>query len=124
MLYYFQVYSKVNQFSLIQKAPCGSVGKESASKAVSIPGSGRSLEKGMATHSSVCAWGSPRTQDPYYGVTTVRHNLVIKVKKVLVVQSCLTLCNLMNCSPPGSSVHEIVQARILEWVAMPFSRSD
>ena len=77
------------------------------------------LEKGMATHSSVCAWGSPRTQDPYYGVATVRHNLVIKVKKVLVIQSCLTLCNLMNCSPPGSSVHEIVQARILEWVAIP-----
>ena len=33
-----------------------------------------------------------------------------------------TLCNPMNCSPPGSSVHGIHQARILEWVAMPFSR--
>ena len=33
------------------------------------------------------------------------------------LQSCLTLCNLMNCSPPGSSVHGILQARILEWVA-------
>ena len=31
-------------------------------------------------------------------------------------QSCLTLCNPMDCSPPGSSVHEIPQARILEWV--------
>ena len=41
---------------------------------------------------------------------------------VLVSQSCLTLCNPMNCSPPGSSVHGILQARILEWVAMPFSR--
>ena len=37
-------------------------------------------------------------------------------------QSCLTLCNLMDCSPPGSSVHGIYQARILEWAAMPFSR--
>ena len=37
-------------------------------------------------------------------------------------QSYLTLCNPMDCSPPGSSVHEILQARILEWVAMPFSR--
>ena len=37
-----------------------------------------------------------------------------------VTQSCLTLCNLMNCSPPGSFVHEIFQARILEWVAIPF----
>ena len=31
-------------------------------------------------------------------------------------------CDLMDCSPPGSSVHEIFQARILEWVAIPFSR--
>ena len=37
-------------------------------------------------------------------------------------QLCPTLCNLMDCSPPGSSVHEIFQARILEWVAIPFSR--
>ena len=42
--------------------------------------------------------------------------------KVLVAQSCLTLCNPMDCSPPGSSVHGILQARMLEWVAMPFSR--
>ena len=35
---------------------------------------------------------------------------------------CLTLCNPMNCSPPGSSVHEILQARIQECVAMPSSR--
>ena len=34
----------------------------------------------------------------------------------------LTLCNPMDCSLPGSSVHEILQARILEWVAIPFSR--
>ena len=37
-------------------------------------------------------------------------------------QLCLTLCNPMDCSPPGSSVHGILQARILEWVAIPFSR--
>ena len=37
------------------------------------------------------------------------------------LQSCLTLCDPMNCSPPSSSVHGILQARILEWVAMPFS---
>ena len=35
---------------------------------------------------------------------------------------CLTFCNPVDCSPPGSSVHGILQARILEWVAMPFSR--
>ena len=38
------------------------------------------------------------------------------------LQSCLTLCDPMNCSLAGSSVHGILQARILEWVAMPFSR--
>ena len=41
---------------------------------------------------------------------------------VLIVQSCLTLCDPVNCSPPASSVHGILQARILEWVAIPFSR--
>ena len=42
--------------------------------------------------------------------------------KVLVTQSCLTLCNPMDCSPPGSSVHGILQAGILEWVAISSSR--
>ena len=42
--------------------------------------------------------------------------------KVLVNQLCPTLCNPMDCSPPGSSVHGILQARILEWVAIHFSR--
>ena len=40
----------------------------------------------------------------------------------LVAQSCLTLCDPMEYSPPGSSVHGISQARILEWVAISFSR--
>ena len=39
-----------------------------------------------------------------------------------VTQSCLTLCDPMDCSPPGSSVHGILQARILEWVALLFFR--
>ena len=40
----------------------------------------------------------------------------------LVIKWCLTLCDPMNCSPPGSSVHGIPQAGILEWVASSFSR--
>ena len=40
----------------------------------------------------------------------------------LVTQSCLTLCDPMDCSLPGSSVHGILQIRILEWVAFSFSR--
>ena len=39
----------------------------------------------------------------------------------LCAQLHLTLCNPMDCSPPGSSVHGISQARILEWVAIPLS---
>ena len=42
--------------------------------------------------------------------------------KVSVAQSSWTVCDPMRCSPPGSSVHGILQARILEWVAIPFSR--
>ena len=38
------------------------------------------------------------------------------------LQSSPTLCDPVDCSPPGSSVHGILQARILEWVAMPSSR--
>ena len=41
---------------------------------------------------------------------------------VLVIQSCLTLCSHMDCSPPGSSVLGVLQARILKRVAVPFSR--
>ena len=39
-----------------------------------------------------------------------------------LAKSCLTLCKPMDCSPPGSSVHGIFQARILEWVVISFSR--
>ena len=46
----------------------------------------------------------------------------IKVK-VLLAQSCLTLCDPMDYSLPGSSIDGVLQARILEWVALPFSRS-
>ena len=45
----------------------------------------------------------------------------VKVE-VLVTQSCPTLCDPMDCSLSGSSVHGILQARILEWVPIPFSR--
>ena len=37
-----------------------------------------------------------------------------------VVQSCPTLCDAMDCSPPGPSVHATLQARILEWVAISY----
>ena len=46
----------------------------------------------------------------------------MKKVKMLVAQSCLTLCNPMDYRPLGSSVPGILQARILEWAAIPFSR--
>ena len=42
--------------------------------------------------------------------------------KMLVAQSCLILCDPMDCSPPGSSVHGIFQTGILEWFAISFCR--
>ena len=58
----------------------------------------------------------------------LRHCILKGVCKVLMLcakllQSCLILFNLMDCSPPDSSVHGILQARILEWAAIPFSRA-
>ena len=45
-----------------------------------------------------------------------------KESQIEVALLCLTLCDPMDCSLPGSSVHGIFQARILEWVAISFSR--
>ena len=47
---------------------------------------------------------------------------LVCVLKVLVTELCPTLFNPMDCNPSNSSVHGILQARILEWVAIPFSR--
>ena len=49
-------------------------------------------------------------------------DLLLVACELLVAQSCLTLWDPIHCSPPGSSVHGILQARRLEWVAIPFSR--
>ena len=46
----------------------------------------------------------------------------MKWGEMKVCQSCLTLCDPIDCSPPGSSVHGLFQARISEWVAISFSR--
>ena len=46
----------------------------------------------------------------------------MKESESKVAQTCLTLCDPMDCSPPGSSVHGIFQARVLEWGAIAFSK--
>ena len=43
-------------------------------------------------------------------------------RKVLVSQSCPTVCDPIDCSPPGSSVHGVSQARILEWITISISK--
>ena len=61
-----------------------------------------------------------------YFVDPVKYNIIVTVHevkvKMLVAQSCLILCNPMDCNLPGSSVHGILQARILEWVAISSTR--
>ena len=58
-----------------------------------------------------------------YGVLFfLSETFLMKIVKVLADQSYPTLHNPLDCSPPGSSVHGILQARILEWVAIPLSR--
>ena len=70
--------------------------------------------------------GSGNSENQFY-TWIASNNLevtVISLKSVPAKspQLCSPLCNPVNCSPPGSSVHRILQARILEWVAMPTSR--
>ena len=69
----------------------------------------------------LCPW-EPRTSwVPFHGaflrLTREDSDWKWEKKQVLVNQLCSTLCSLMDCSPPGSSVHGIFQAGILEWVA-------
>ena len=55
----------------------------------------------------------------FFFINDVIHALYMRAK---LIQLCPTLCKPMDCSLPGSSVHGILQARILEWVAVPSSR--
>ena len=85
----------------------------------------------MATHSSVLAWRIPGTAEPGGLPSTGSHRVghywsdlaaAAAPSESEVAQSCPTLCDPMDCSLSGSSVHGIFQARVLEWVAISFSR--
>ena len=108
------------------------------------------LEKGKATHSRIPAWRIPWTvqsigsQRVGHDWATFTHSLMLTCWEVdnfktrgkslpsystycfanvySVTKLCPTVCDTTDCSPPGSSVHGISQARILEWVAISFSR--
>ena len=73
----------------------------------------------MAAHEAPRPWDSPGKN------TEVGCHFFLQCLKVKseseVAQSCLTLRNPMDCSLPGSSIHGIFQARVLEWVAIDFS---
>ena len=127
-LVFFSLPSFLSTFSLLFSAPpalwrgrgelrplallgggCGILGKPSHSLSLDffVWNTGRSQDGSESTVRGVCE-DTPQSQAhgcPY-----------------LVAQSCLTLCDPMACSPPGSSVHGISQARALEWGAISFSR--
>ena len=77
-------------------------------------------------HTSVLRGNPPSGQgssdNPDHSLLRPRVRMKSVKVKVLVTQSCPTLCDPMDYSPPGSSVHGILQARIMQWVAIFFSR--
>ena len=108
------------------------------------------LEEEMATHSNILAWRIPGTEEPG-GLPSIgshrvghdwsnlvaaaaehwvelpvlfsRFSLVIYFKYVCVSRSVVSdSCNPMDCSMPGSSAREILQARIVQWISISFSR--
>ena len=84
------------------------------------------LEKKMAIHSSILAWEVPWTEEPgglqSMGSQRGECIYIIHIRVCSVAQSCLTLCDPVDCSPLGSSVHGIFQTRILEWVGISYFR--
>ena len=78
----------------------------------------------MATHSSILAWEISQTDIVCHShMTQSQLDMTERLNSSSeVAQSCPTLCDPTDCSLPGSSVHGIFQARILEWVVISFSR--
>ena len=66
----------------------------------------------------LCFQMDVKAQEKIYSLRVGQAFWQLEKVKVLVIQMCPTLCHPMDCSPPGSSVHGILQARILEWVAI------
>ena len=100
----------------------------------STPGSGRSPGGGNGNSLQYSCLKNPTDRGAWWaivhGVSRVGYNSATKQQLsqclafvlCLVAQLCPTLCNPVDCSLPDSSVHEILQARILEWITMPSSR--
>ena len=56
-----------------------------------------------------------------FQISSLSYQFTVSESESEVAQSCPTLCNPVDCSPSGSSVHGILQARILEWIAISFT---
>ena len=67
-----------------------------------------------------CPWDSPG-KNTGVGCHFLLQCMKVKIESA-VAQSCLTLSDPMDCSPPGSSIHGILQARVLKWGAIAFSK--
>ena len=97
--------------------------RESARRAVRFV-EGLLTGRHLTREHSVLPWKAmpalTATESP---VEPYHHRGAVAVVCCLGAQSCLTLCDPLDCSPPGFPVHGISQARILEWVAMPSSRA-
>ena len=81
----------------------------------------RSYVSGFLTVWRACAPNFGIAQGQLY-VTPAMENFIISSRGYLVTQLCLTLCDPTDCGLPGSSVHGILQARRVEWVAISSSR--
>ena len=138
-----------SHLKIIQGFPGGSEGEEFACNAetwVQFLGWEDPLEKGMATQSSILAWRLPWTQEMYIQFLgwedplekeMATHSSILAwrtpwaeeltwpqgfAKSQTRLSNFHFHCTPMDCSPPGYSVHGVLQARILEWVVTSFSR--
>ena len=106
----------------------GSLKKQESSRKTSAAAAAKSLQ----SWPTLCNPGQPtRLPGPWDSPgknTGVSCHFLLQCMKVKseseVTQSCLTLSDPVDCSPPGSSVHGIFQARVLEWVAIAFSKKN
>ena len=78
----------------------------------------RDIGKNMAQYMGLQRVGHDRATERHQFKLTKQSSC----QSLLVAQLCPTFCDPMDCSPPGSSVHGILQAAMLEWIAIPFSR--
>ena len=66
-------------------------------------------------------WSNSENPGMKWWLTSIRQTAAVAVAAAMSLQSCPTLCDPIDCSPPGSHVPGILQARTLEWVAISFS---